>query len=182
MGMAVAIPRYTIEDLELFPDDGNRYELLDGVLLVTPQPALKHELIASRLRLLLAQAVQLPKHGYVFGPGVVIRPPKTQLQPDLLVVPSRILPKSTWLDLREHWLAVEILSPSSRVYDRDFKRDAYLALGVQEVWIVDPREKVVEVARTAGRFQSFEADLVWDTPHHDVRVVIDLPEIFDGIE
>lgn len=182
MGMAVAIPQYTIQDLNLFPDDGNRYELLEGVLLVTPQPALTHELVASRLRGVLVPAVQLPGHGYVFGPGVVIRPPKTQLQPDLLVVPFTIPPKSTWLDLREHWLAVEILSPSSRVYDRDFKRDAYLALGVREVWIVDPVEKLVEVASVAGRFHTHNAELVWHSPDHDVRVIIDLLDLFEGIE
>lgn len=179
MGMAVAVPRYSIEDLDLFPDDGNRYELLDGVLLVTPQPALTHELIASRLRFVLGQAIQGPGHGYVFGPGVVIRPPNTQLQPDLMVVPFTIRPKSTWLDLHEHWLAIEILSRSSRVYDRDFKRDAYLALGVQEVWIVDPREKLIEVARSPKKFQTHRSEFVWDVPVGGVRVAIDLEMLFE---
>jgi len=98
------------------------------------------------------------------------------------VVPFGIPPKSNWLNLHEHWLAVEILSPSSRVYDRDFKRDAYLALGVQEVWIVDPREKIVEVARVAGKFETLNDELTWRVPVADVRVVIDLAELFTGAE
>jgi len=46
MAMPVVVPRYTLRDLESFPDDGSRYELLDGVLLVTPGPAPLHELVA----------------------------------------------------------------------------------------------------------------------------------------
>jgi Uma2 family endonuclease len=182
MGMAVAIPRYTVEDLETFPDDGNRYELLDGMLLVTPAAEVPHELILSRLRLILGQAVQGPKIGYVFGPGVVIRPPNTQLQPDMLIVPFNVRPRSKWIDLHDHWLAVEVLSPSSRVYDRNFKRDVYLTLGVREVWIVDGREQVVEVAKSPGKFETLRDELVWAVPDSDIRVTIDLAELFSDAD
>ena len=50
MAMAISVPLYTENDLEHFPDDGNRYELLDGVLLVTPQAALVHQVVANRSR------------------------------------------------------------------------------------------------------------------------------------
>ena len=56
MGMAIAIPRFTVDDLETFPDDGNRYELLDGVLLVTPAPGNAHQVVASRLQVRLGVA------------------------------------------------------------------------------------------------------------------------------
>ncbi|MBC7671775.1 MAG: Uma2 family endonuclease [Polaromonas sp.] len=59
MGMAVAIPHYTVDDLEHFPHDGNRYELLDGVLLVTPAPGYPHETIVSNVVQALMLAVQV---------------------------------------------------------------------------------------------------------------------------
>ena len=49
MAMAITVPLYTVDDLEHFPDDGNRYELLDGVLLVTPQAAAVHQVVANRI-------------------------------------------------------------------------------------------------------------------------------------
>ena len=182
MGMAIAAPRYTIEDLEEFPDDGNRYELLDGVLLVTPQAALVHQGIASRLQGILIEAVQKPGYAHVLGPGAVVRPPNTQLQPDLLVIPSRFPLSLDWKKVTEQWLAVEILSRSSRVYDRDFKRDAYFALGVREVWIVDPRKKMVEVSKHAGGFETISAQLEWNPPVAGVNLLIDLHEVFAGID
>lgn len=180
--MAIAVPRYTIEDLEDFPDDGNRYELLDGVLLVTPQAALVHQAIAARLVAALFEVVQKPGYAWVLGPGAVIRPPNTQLQPDLLVIPARFSLSAGWKKVTEHWLAVEILSPSSRVYDRDFKRDAYFALGVREVWIVDPRKKTVEVSQNAGGFELITTQLEWTPPVPDVRLTLDLNDLFAGLE
>jgi len=55
-----------------------------------------------------------------------------------------------WVAMTGHWLAIEVLSPSSHRYDRDFKRDAYLALGVKEVWLVDIADKSVAVCRERG--------------------------------
>ncbi|MBA3655871.1 MAG: Uma2 family endonuclease [Gemmatimonadaceae bacterium] len=175
------MPRYTVEDLEQLPDDGNRYELLDGVLLVTPSPSFAHQLIASRIHGAFLTGVQAPGHGYVLGPGVVVQHPKTQLQPDILVIPSRFSPKADWKNLTEHWLAVEVLSRSSRTYDRKFKRDAYLALGVSEVWLVDGREKSVEISRALGYSEMRTDTLEWVAPVQGVRVVIELEDLFLGV-
>jgi Uma2 family endonuclease len=181
MGMAVSIPRYTVDDLEHFPDDGNRYELLDGVLLVTPAPSLAHQAIATRLATRLSTAVELPGYAQVVGPGAIAVPPRTQLQPDILVFPARYPLDAKWQDISEHWLAVEVLSRSSRMYDREFKRDAYFALGVPEVWLVDMRDRSVEVCRGRGPGDVVRDIIRWRVPEHDLTVALELREIFAGL-
>ena len=140
MAMALQVPLYTVDDLARFPDDGNRYELLDGMLLVTPAPAATHQLVVNRIQSRLTQALQWTGHAHVVGPGAVVRQPRTQLEPDILVYPATVSPRADWPTISGHWLAVEVLSRSSRIYDREFKRDAYFALGVDQVWLVDWRE------------------------------------------
>jgi Uma2 family endonuclease len=177
MGMAITVPRYTVEDLARFPDDGNRYELLDGVLLVTPGPSEAHQVVASLLLTRLVAGL-VGVEARVVSPGVVLRAPGTQLQPDILVYPRRSPAGNDWGRITSHWLAVEIFSRSSRVYDRDFKRDAYLALGVHQVWLVDPVARVVFVSSHAGEMREVVDVLRWNPPETDTLVTIDLRTIF----
>jgi Uma2 family endonuclease len=182
MGMAlITVPRYTVDDLDRFPEDGNRYELLDGVLLVTPAPRAVHQIVVNRIQYRLTSAVEAPGHAHVVGPGAITVPPGTQLQPDILVYPSRFSPTTEWVKVTEHWLAVEVLSRSSRMYDREFKRDAYFALGVHEVWLVDMRAGSVEVCRGRGAGRVTRDTITWRVPALDLRVTIALEEIFAGI-
>lgn len=181
MAMAVSVPRYTIADLERFPNDGYRYELLDGVLIVTPSPSNAHQVIVNRLQFRLTQAVMITGEAQVVGPGAITVPPRTQLEPDILVYPARYAIDSKWEAIDEHWLAVEVLSRSSRVYDREVKRDAYIALGVREVWLVDRWNKVVEVSRVAGRGDIVRDVLHWRVPTLPLEVEISLTEIFAGL-
>ena len=181
MGMPLTVPRSTVDDLEQFPDDGNRYELLDGVLLVTPGPRPAHQVVLSRLVALLIVALQIPGYAHVVSPGAVVLLPLTQLEPDILVYPSRFPPTGTWADISEHWLAVEVLSRSSRVYDREFKRDAYLALGVQEVWLVDIEGRSIEVTRVHGVRVVLRNELVWQSPV-GVNVVVNVEALCAGVE
>ena len=180
MAMGLQVPLYTVDDLERFPDDGNRYELLDGVLLVTPAPAAVHQLVASRIQTRLAMALQIAGHAHVVGPGAVVRKPRTQLQPDILVYPSHYSPRADWPKIKDHWLAVEIFSRSSRIYDREFKRDPYFALGVQQVWLVDWRGEQVEVCTARRVSRSERACIEWRTPA-DILVRIELSEVFAGL-
>jgi len=119
--------------------------------------------------------------GQVVGPGVITVPPKTQLQPDILVQPDRYPIDSKWEDIDEQWLAVEVLSRSSRVYDREVKRDAYIALGVREVWLVDRWKKEVEVSHTRGPGTIVRDVLRWRVPEPAVDVEILLKDVFAGL-
>ena len=182
MAMPISVRRYTLADLERFPHDGNRYELLDGVLLVTPAPSYAHQLIISRLQLRLMQAVMIEGAAHVVSPGAITVAPRTQLEPDILVHPARYPLDAKWAEIDEHWLAVEVLSRSSRVYDRDTKRDAYIALGVREVWLVDRWNKVVEVSRAPGPAVLVRDVLHWRVPTLEREVEISLSDVFEGFE
>lgn len=179
MAMAISVPLYTVEDLDHFPDDGNRYELLDGVLLVTPQAAAVHQVVANRIQFELTASLQKSGLAHVVGPGAVVRLPRTQLQPDILVYPARFKPTTDWRKITEHWLAVEILSRSSRIYDREFKRDAYFALGLRQVWLVDLRARSVEVCVGKGKGRVVRDRIRWRIARRDVT--IDLKEVFAGV-
>jgi Uma2 family endonuclease len=180
--MAISLPQYTVDDLDRFPDDGNRYELLDGVLLVTPLASAVHQVVANRIQFGLSNALMKTGHAHVAGPGVVVRRPKTQLQPDVLVYSAKYSPMTDWRKIHDHWLAVEVLSRSSRVYDREYKRDAYFKLGVRQVWLVDWRERVVEVCKAIGKTRRVREVIRWRAADAGVTVMLDLAEVFAGIE
>lgn len=182
MEMALELPRYTIDDLDRLPDDGNRYEILDGVLLVTPAPNTGHQIVASRIQGELIAALQVPGHAHVVGPGAIAVPPRTQLQPDILVYPARFGPRVEWAKVTEHWLAVEVLSRSSRIYDREVKRDAYFALGVRQLWLADPRDRSVEIWRSP-RLHKVERQIIrWRAPGLDRVLAFDLATVFAGFD
>lgn len=182
MAMAITVPHYTVDDLANFPDDGNRYELLDGVLLVTPGPNTGHQVIASRIQARLSETVQSNGLAYVVGPGVVVRLPNTQLQPDILVFAATYKPDTDWRKINDHWLAIEVLSRSSKIYDREFKKDAYFALGVQQVWLVDRWDKSIEVWRSPSSRKVARTTLAWRAPDGEASMALDLEEVFAGID
>jgi Uma2 family endonuclease len=126
---------WTVHDLDLIPEDGLQYELLDGALLVSPAPVPRHQRAAARLYLLLAAAC--PPDLEVFFAPLDWRPDiRTSLQPDLLVVRKEDIGPANIT--RPLLLAVEVLSPSTRRKDAVFKRSKYEDSGVASFWIVDP--------------------------------------------
>src|SRR5437867_4871985 len=100
MAMPVALPRYTIDDLASFPDDGNRYELVDGILLVTPAPMPPHQIVLSQVAGWLFRCLGDPPRAVVLTPGVVEIAPNLHLEPDILVVPVAQPMKGKWTDVR----------------------------------------------------------------------------------
>ena len=130
--------RWTRAWLARLPSDGNRYEVLDGVLLVTPQARLAHQHVAALLSHALADYCRKYAIGIVVGPGAVLWD-DNELQPDVQVIPISAEQARTaeWETAPLPILVVEILSPGSERHDRYKKRDAYMALGIPEYWIVD---------------------------------------------
>jgi len=160
MGAVTVIPvddDFVADDLAQLPDDGNRYELLDGLLLVSPSPAERHQRALVELLVLLRDAC--PPGLRVYAAPLDVRfTPRRQVQPDLLVVEDG--PPRDRLD-RLPLLVVELLSPGTRRHDLVLKRRAYEQAGVASYWLVDPAVPsltalelqgghYVEVARVEG--------------------------------
>ena len=179
MAMPLVAPHYTITDLDRFPDDGNRYELLAGVLLVTPAPGAPHQVALGRLTMALAQYLGPAGLAVVTTPGVIQSGDDTQLEPDLLVVPARCADSESWRRMSDWWLAVEVSGRASRVYDRDFKSGLYLRLGVREVWRVDLRDRTVYVSQR-GRPADVPhtATLTWHPADMATPLRLDLGTVF----
>jgi Uma2 family endonuclease len=182
MGMALPVPQFTIEMLDHLPDDGNRYELLEGILLVTPAPSSAHQIVATRLATILTGALRESGKAHVVAVGAVQQGTNTQLQPDILVFPSSFPPGADWRTIHGWWLAIEVMSPSSRVYDREVKRAAYLALGVEEYWLADLRDHSIEVW-TPGSARSERATntLVWRPAALGTAVMVNLEQVFQDV-
>jgi len=151
MAMPIPLPTFTVDMVRAFPADGQRYELVEGMLLVTPAPASDHQIVISRLMNALITYVGVDGPAYVVSPGEIEVAPKLHLEPDVLVFPSAFRPGTKWTAISGWWLALEVLSPSSRHYDRDYKLEAYLRVGVAEVWMVDLDRRCCEVSAVDGR-------------------------------
>jgi Uma2 family endonuclease len=139
--------RWTYADYAALPDDGNRYEIIAGVLYTTPAPGAGHQSVSARLVTFLVTHVEFAGLGRVFAAPVDVElAPDTVVQPDIVVIlsanldritPSRIIGAPD--------LVVEILSPGTAGYDRREKQDAYARAGVGEYWIDDPGAQTVEL-------------------------------------
>jgi Uma2 family endonuclease len=139
---------WTVDDLEVFTDDGNRYEIVDGSLLVSASPPVRHGVANERLRDLLKR--QAPSELWVMtvGLGIGISGRTTFYIPDLLIVSEAALrrdPGTRLLQPADVPLVAEVLSPSNRRVDLILKRHDYGAAGIQQYWIVDPAERALTV-------------------------------------
>ena len=132
------------------PDDGNRYEAIEGDLYMTPAPSILHHRLTRALYEALKPLLTAPRRGELFWAPVGVEFPSTGegVQPDLFFVSDEHRSR-----IGEHGivgapdLVVEILSPSTASHDRGIKRRLYERQGVGEYWIVDPDENVVDVWR-----------------------------------
>jgi len=161
MSVMTTLPRgrgLTVADIEAMPDDGNRYELIDGVLVVTPSPGFTHQRVALNLWRLLDDHAPADMCAMA-APFDVILDRRSWVEPDVLVAP-----RSAYDDKRlpvPPLLAVEVLSPSSVLTDMNVKHDRYRRSGIPSYWVIDPVEprliawelsgsRYVEVANVGG--------------------------------
>jgi Uma2 family endonuclease len=145
-GVAAGRP-FTVHDLEAMPDDGHRYELIDGVLIVTPAPGWFHQ--ESSAELFVQLRLACPREFRVLSAPFGVRTSvRNELQPDILV--------ARYVDLTPKnlpvapVLAVEVLSASTALNDLNNKKAAYERMGTVSYWVVDPEEP--------GRLTVFELD------------------------
>lgn len=134
----------TVHDLEGIPEDGRRYELIDGTLIVSPAPGLRHQRIGLRLFSVLDAAC--PDAFIVVAAPFAVHDGSTdkiELQPDVLVgrdedFTEKDLPAAPVL-------VVEVLSPSTALIDWNLKKSAYERMGVENYWVIDPLEPALTV-------------------------------------
>jgi Uma2 family endonuclease len=175
--------RLTLEELHALPDDGKRYELIDGVLFVTPSPEYAHQDFSRRLFVLLYPYARDAGLDAFYAPADVTFGPATCVQPDLFVIPRRTdgTMAHRFEDVGRLLLAVEAISPSSSRTDRREKRDLYMREGVPVYWIVDGERETVEVWRPRHDGPELERErLELHLPGAAAPLVIDLPELFRG--
>lgn len=161
--------RMSAAEFFALPGDGHDYELLDGVVIVTPSPAPQHQRVSLEITLQLGSYLKTHHAGEMFyetdvhlgqGPGggdLVYRPEIVFYRADRGKMQSRLVGPPD--------LVVEVVSPPTRLYDLETKRDDYERLGVREYWIVDPErggftffchdgQKFIEVQPSGDEFAS----------------------------
>ncbi|MGV9382718.1 Uma2 family endonuclease [Nonomuraea sp. NPDC003707] len=140
---------FTVDDLLEFPDDGNRYELFNGSLVVSPAPMPLHQRVINRLTRILEDAAPpgLEALSYVnVSPG-----PKDLYIPDIVVVPESATESVGLKFAPSNLLLVgEVVSPSTGMYDRTLKAAAYAAAGIPLYWRVEPDGPTLYVYELEG--------------------------------
>jgi len=145
MGMAAPV-YYTAEMVRALPDDGQRYEVVHGELLVTPAPRELHQRVLVRLVQALTNYLDRQPVGALYAsPADISWTPDTLVQPDLFVAALDEARSGEWSRFRTLLLTVEVLSPSSVRQDRFTKRRLYQEARVGTYWIVDADTKSVEI-------------------------------------
>jgi len=145
--MGMAAPTYFTADMvRALPDDGNRYEVVYGELLVTPAPRLWHQELIGRLAAALRRYLEEQPIGVALSsPADISWGRLVLVQPDVFVIPLGEARLQDWSKIRHLLLAVEVLSPSSTRADHFTKRRLYQERGVPVYWMVDGDQRLVEV-------------------------------------
>ncbi len=183
MGMPDPVRHWTREMVLALPDDGNRYELFDGELLVTPAPGSLHQLAVSRLWEALLPFVRSHRLGEILTSPADLQLGGRQLsQPDLFVVPSLPADRRDWSGFPNPILVIEILSPSTARFDRIVKRRRFQQAGIPEYWVVDLDARAVERwCPSDDRPEVLDGSLAWRPEGAGAALMLDLPKLFSEV-
>ncbi len=184
MGMPAQQTEWTADMARALPDDGKRYEVLDGELFVTPSPRLSHQLVVGSIFVALDAYVRAHSLGLaLMSPADIEFSPRRLVQPDVFVAPSTAKgPPRDWRDISSLLVAIEVLSPSTARADRQRKRRIYQSEGVPEYWIVDSDARVVERWRPEDERPEIIADVLEWHPRPDVEALsIQLETLFSDL-
>lgn len=182
--MGMAAPTYwTAEMVRQLPDDGNRYEVVHGELLVTPAPRLTHQLLVTRVSTALANYLALEPIGIVLtSPADISWGRDVLVQPDVFVIPPDEARTRDWSRIRSLLLVVEVLSASTARADRFTKRRRYQEARVPLYWIVDGEEQRVEVWTPGVELPAIEPERVlWHPVGAGLPFTLELAELFRPI-
>ncbi len=158
---AEVIPKLTYEEFRRLPEDGRRYELIHGEVLLTPSPNVGHQAALRNLSTSLVNYLAKNPLGQIFFAPLDVRlGADTALQPDLIFISkdrAGIIQEDFIMGPPD--LVAEILSPSTAAHDRATKLQIYAEAGVNEVWLIDPRARTVEILKRQGNKYLFDVIL-----------------------
>lgn len=182
MGMpASAEKEWTVEMWEQLPEDGNRYEIIDGELFVSPAPSWDHQSVLGELYDALKSYLKSHPIGLVrLSPADIRIDDRNVVQPDLFVAPlvNGRSPRN-WRQVTSLLLAIEILSPGTARLDRIRKRPLYQRFNVPEYWIVDGDARLIERWRPEdNRPEILDTTIEWQPESGLPPLVIDLLALF----
>ncbi|MEZ6135590.1 MAG: Uma2 family endonuclease [Pirellulaceae bacterium] len=181
--MSTAKPtlKFTYQHYVLFPNDGNRHEIIDGDHYMNPAPSTYHQTVSKRLQYFLYSEIELNNRGLVFNAPVDLQlGPHDIVQPDLVVVlkesSAKVMPSKI---IGPPDLVVEILSPSTEANDTTLKRQLYERTGVAEYWIFDPQaQSVVQFVLADGVYRTMPVPTKEISIHGSPEVIIQLDRIW----
>jgi Uma2 family endonuclease len=156
--------RWTVDDLELLPDDGNRYEIVDGELYVSKQPDMQHQIVSTKVSFLLELWNNRKHLGLTIATPGIIFTNENAVVPDVVWISKERYATALQADGKFHScpeLVVEVLSPGSENQrrDREVKLKLYSRYGAQEYWVVNWQERRLEVYRRANAVLTLEGTL-----------------------
>lgn len=172
---------WTVADLAQTPDDGLRYELVDGVLLVSPEPRPDHQRVCMEIFRVLDAFVARTRIGELFvSPADARLTPRDLLQPDVFVVrPGAGAGAREWREVTGLLLAVEVLSPSTQRHDRVTKRAHFASMGLPEFWIADLEARTIERNGPDARVTVHDERLAWHPAGADEPFDLDVAALYD---
>lgn len=175
---------WTVDELDALEDDGKRYEIIDGVLFVTPAPRDTHQFVVAEFAARLREYCRTEKLGKMMAsPADVRRGDRTRnrVQPDVFVMRLVDGKRPSYpYEVHDLALIVEVLSRSSRRQDTGIKRELYLREGVGEYWIVDPDARTVARWRAGSDSPELCTEMIdWHLDGMSTTLHMNLRELFE---